>query len=133
MAEGNEIIIKTFDIIYEVVEEIKNLLSDMLPPEIERIELGRLNVLAIFKRGKKEMIVGGRITQGKAVKGVEIEIKRDGEIIGKGQLVNLQQNKENAEEVRQGNECGITFSGETKIQEGDTLIIFKEEEKKRKL
>ncbi len=133
MAEGSEITIKTFDVIYELVEEVKNLLAGLLPPEIVRTDLGILNVLAIFKRGKKDMIVGGRITQGKAVKGVNIEVKRGGEIIGKGKLVNLQQNKENADEVKQGNECGITFEGDVKIEEKDTLIIYQEEEKRRKL
>ncbi|HDH07722.1 MAG TPA: hypothetical protein ENG89_01745 [Candidatus Moranbacteria bacterium] len=133
MAEGSGVTIKTFDVIYELVEEIKNLLAGLLPPEIVRTDLGRLNVLAIFKRGKKEMIVGGRVTQGKVVKGVNIEVKRGGEIIGKGKLVNLQQNKENTGEVKQGNECGITFEGDVKIEEKDTLIIYREEEKRRKI
>lgn len=133
IAEGSEITIKTFDVIYELVEEVKNLLAELLPPEIIRTDLGRLNVLAIFKRGKKDMIVGGRVTQGKAVRGVNIEVKRGGEIIGKGKLVNLQQNKENTDEVSQGNECGITFEGDVKIEEKDTLIIYQEEEKRRKL
>lgn len=133
LAERSGVDIKTFTIIYEVVEEVKNLLAAMLPPEIRRTDLGMLAVLAIFKRGKKDMIVGGRVTQGKIAKGTEIEIKRAGEIIGRGKLVNLQQNKNNTDEVGQGNECGITFEGEIKIQEGDTLIVFKEEEVRRKL
>ena len=133
MAESSGITIKIFNIIYELVEEVKNLLAGLLPPEIIRTDLGILNVLAIFKRGKKDMIVGGRVTQGKTVKGVSIEVKRGGEIIGKGKLVNLQQNKENVNEVKQGNECGITFEGDVKIQEKDTLIIYQEEEKRRKI
>lgn len=133
LAEGSGVHISVFSIIYELVEEIKNLLSDMLPPEIIRTDLGNLTVLAIFKRGKKDMIVGGRVTQGKIIKGTEIEVKRNGEIIGQGKLVNLQQNKLNTEEVGQGNECGITFEGGVKIQEGDTLICYKEEIKRKKL
>lgn len=133
MAESSQVIIKTFEIIYELVEEIKNLMAGLLPPEIVRTDLGMLSVLAIFKRGKKEMIVGGRVTQGKVTKGASIEVKRDGEIIGVGKLINLQQNKENASEVKQGNECGITFEGDIKIEEKDTLIVFIEEEKLRKL
>lgn len=133
LAERGSVDIKTFTIIYEVVEEVKVLLVALLPPEIKRTDLGMLAVLAIFKRGKRDMIVGGRVTQGKIAKGTEIEIKRNDEIIGRGKLVNLQQNKNNTDEVGQGNECGITFDGDTKIQEGDTLIVFKEEEVKRKL
>lgn len=133
LAEGAEVNIKTYKIIYELVEEIKNRLSDLLPVEIVRTDLGTVKVLAIFKNGKKEMIVGGRVNSGKIFKGENLEIKRDGEIIGKGKLANLQQNKENTPEVNQGNECGLTFEGSIKIKEGDTLICYKEEEKKRKL
>ncbi len=133
LAEGAGIKIKTYKIIYELVEDMKNMLSELLPVEIVRTDLGTIKVLAIFKNGKKEMIVGGRVNSGKIFKGENIEVKRDGEIIGKGKLANLQQNKENTSEVNQGNECGVTFEGSTKIKEGDTLICYKEEEKKRKL
>jgi translation initiation factor IF-2 len=79
------------------------------------------------------MIVGGRVTEGKIIKGALIEIKRDGEIIGKGKLEQLQQDKKVTAEVGKGNECGIVFEGDTKIKEGDTLIAFTEEAKKRTL
>ena len=105
----------------------------MLSVEIVRTDLGILKVLAVFKNGKRDMIVGGRVSEGKMIKGENIEVKRDGEIIGKGKMVNLQQNKQNVQEVNQGNECGLTFEGSTKIKEGDGLICYKEEEKRRKL
>ncbi len=133
LAEAGGIEIKNFKIIYELVREVKNQMAGLLPPEIVRTDLGKLKVLAIFKRGKHDMIVGGRVSNGKVVKGTFIEVEREGAIIGKGRLANLQQNKANAEEVKQGNECGITFEGEVKIQEGDTLIIYSEEKKRRTL
>lgn len=133
LSEGAEISIKIYSIIYELVEEVKRMLSDMLPVEIERTDLGILKVLAIFKNGKRDMIVGGRVSQGKMIKGENIEVKRDGEIIGKGKMANLQQNKQNTEDVNQGNECGLTFEGSVKIKEGDNLVCYREEEKKRKL
>jgi translation initiation factor IF-2 len=79
------------------------------------------------------MIIGGRVSEGKIVRGSLLEIKRDDEIIGKGAMGNLQRNKENADEVGQGNECGVVFDGSIKIQVGDTLICYKEEEKRRSL
>ena len=79
------------------------------------------------------MIIGGRVSDGKMIKGENIEVKRDGEIVGNGKMTNLQQNKNNTQEVNQGNECGLTFEGVTKIKEGDNLICYQEEEKKRKL
>ncbi|MEI7891158.1 MAG: translation initiation factor IF-2 [bacterium] len=133
LAEGSDVKIKTFKIIYELVEEVKKMVIDMLPPEIVRTDLGMVNVLAIFKTGKRDMIVGGRVNDGKITKGALIEIRRDGEIIGKGKLEQLQQDKKVTAEVGKGNECGIVFEGDTKIKEGDTLIAFTEEEKKRTL
>ena len=133
LAETNNLTIKNFKIIYELVEEVKKTIIDMLPPEIVRTDHGMVNVLAIFKTGKHDMIVGGRVTEGKIIKGALVEIKRSGEIVGKGKIEGLQQNKNVTAEVGQGNECGIVFEGNTRIKEGDTLIAYTEEEKKRTL
>jgi translation initiation factor IF-2 len=133
LAEFSKVEIKNYKIIYELVADIKNILIAMLPPETERTDLGKMKVLAIFKNGKKDMIVGGKVTVGKIVNGSLIEIMRGENIIGKGKLFNLQQNKVNVDEVKSDNECGITFEGETKIKEGDILISYKEEVKKKSL
>jgi translation initiation factor IF-2 len=133
MAENGHISIETYDIIYKLVEAIKEKLAALLPPEIVRTDFGRLSVLAIFKNGKHDMIVGGRVSEGKMIRGTLLEVMRDGEIVGKGRMQNLQQNKQNADEVNQGNECGVVFEGNIKIQSGDTLVCYKEEEKRRSL
>lgn len=133
MAEAGKVEIKNYKIIYELVTEIKNRLIEMLPPEIERTELGKMKVLAIFKTGKKDMIVGGKVIAGKIVNGSLLEVIRNDNPIGKGKLFNLQQNKINTDEVARDNECGITFEGETKIKEGDVLVSYKEEVKKKSL
>lgn len=133
LAETNEVEIKTFNIIYELVEEVKKIIINLLPPEIVRTELGTVKILAIFKTGKHDMIVGGRVIDGKLEKGSLIEIKRSEEIVGKGKIEQLQQNKNVTSEVGKGNECGITFVGNVKIKEGDTLVAYMEEEKKRTL
>jgi translation initiation factor IF-2 len=133
LAEVNNLSIKTFKIIYELVEEVKKTIIDMLPPEIVRTDLGTVNILAIFKTGKHDMIVGGRVSEGKVIKGALAEIRRGGEIVGKGKIEGLQQNKNATTEVGRGNECGIVFEGNIRIKEGDNLLIYTEEEKKRTL
>ncbi|MDD2766956.1 MAG: translation initiation factor IF-2 [Candidatus Moranbacteria bacterium] len=133
MAEGSGVQIETYNIIYKLVEAVKERLTSMLTPEIVRTDSGRLSVLAVFKTGKHDMIVGGRVSEGKMLRGSLIEIKRDDEIVGSGKMMNLQQNKQNADEVNQGNECGVVFEGNMKIAVGDTLICYKEESKKRTL
>lgn len=133
MAESDSVEIKMYKIIYELVEDIKKRLIKMMDPEIERADFGKLKVLAIFKTGKKDMIIGGKVISGKIVNGSLIEVVRNENSIGKGKLLNLQQNKVNIDEVSMNNECGITFEGETKIKEGDVLISYKEETKKKTL
>lgn len=133
LAETSKVEIVTYNIIYKLVDAIKERLAALLPPEIIRTDSGRLSVLALFKTGKRDMIIGGRVSEGKLLRGSLIEIKRGDEIIGKGSMQNLQQNKQNVDEVGQGNECGVVFEGSTKIAVGDTLICYKEEEKKRAL
>ncbi len=133
MAEMSKVEIETFNIIYKLVENIKERLSAMLPPEIIRTDLGRMAILAVFKTGKYDMIVGGRVIDGKIARKTLIEVKRDDEIVGSGKITQLQQNKKNTEEVSSGNECGITFEGNLKLQVGDTLIAYSEESRKRTL
>lgn len=133
IAENVNVPIQSFNIIYKLVEAVKDAMSDLLPPEIIRTDHGNLSVLAIFKTGKRDMIVGGRVASGKMVRKSKIEVKRDGEIVGEGIMTNLQKNKEPADEVGQGNECGVVFEGSTKIAVGDTLVSFSVEEKRRRL
>jgi translation initiation factor IF-2 len=133
MAEANKIEIISFNIIYKLVENLKDRLSSMLAPEIIRTDLGHLAVLAIFKTGKRDMIIGGRVNHGKIAKNALIEVKREGEIIGTGKIVVLQKDKKPTDEVGSGNECGVTFEGNIKLAVGDTLIAYTEEERKRSL
>jgi translation initiation factor IF-2 len=133
MAETAQVEIKNYKIIYELVEDIKNKLIAMLPPIVERTDFGKMKVLALFKTGKSDMIIGGKITNGKMVNGSLIEVMRQDAIIGQGKLNNLQENKVNVDECVSGKECGITFLGQTKIKEGDMLLSYKEEVKKQTL
>ena len=133
MAEAQKVEIKKYKVIYELVEDIKNRLIALLPKEFERTDFGKLKVLAVFKTGKGDMIVGGKVVSGKMVNGGLIEVTRNENSIGKGKLQNLQENKINVDEVSSGKECGVTFFGETKIKEGDVLLSYKEEEKKKTL
>jgi translation initiation factor IF-2 len=133
IAETNGVAIQSFNIIYKLVETVKADLAALLPPEIIRTDFGRLSILAIFKSGKRDMIIGGRVSEGKVVRGSLLEVKRDGEILGSGKMGNLQRNKENADEVGQGNECGLVFDGSVKLAVGDTLISYQVEEKRRTL
>lgn len=133
MAENSKVDIKNYKIIYELVEDIKKRLISLLPEEFERTDFGKMKVLAIFKTGKKDMIIGGKVSSGKLVNESLVEVLREENSIGKGKLGNLQENKVNVNECQANRECGITFLGETKIKVGDTLVSYQETLKKKTL
>ncbi len=133
LAEKEKIRIKTFDIIYELVEELRKDLSNLLEPEIRRTVLGKLKVLKIFKKGAGHQVVGGKIISGLARRGALIDVLRNNVKIVSGRLAQLQHNKVDVEEVKEGLEAGIKFDGPAEIQEGDLLEIYEEEKIKRNI
>ncbi len=127
MTEDTGVTIKTYKVIYDLVDDIQKKLLSMLPDEIVRTDVGTLEVLGVFRTEKDKMIVGGRVTHGKVVaKDAKIDIYRKDALIGSGTLLNLQHNKVDIDEVKKGQECGITFGGTTKIKVGDTFNIYTE-------
>ena len=133
LAEREGIKIIGFDIIYELSQGVRQLMEKALAPEVVRSDIGKVKVLAIFLTEKKRQIVGGRVTEGEIRKGVSIEVFRNDEKVGQGKLINLQRNKKDIGQLLKGDECGIMFEGNTKIELGDILVIFVEERRKGEL
>lgn len=122
--------VKKFEIIYELFEEIEKIKERLLAPKTIREDLAKMKVLVIFLTEKKRQIVGGRVIEGKIERGTKIEIIRGEEKIGTGRLINLQIDKKDVSQAPKGKECGILYEGETKIEEGDILVFFKEKKEK---
>jgi len=138
LARDKGVEIKIFNIIYNLIDEIKKGLEALLDVEIIRTELGKMEVMAIFRTEPASMIVGGKVKEGKIVfgaKGAETKIKvlRKGEEIGEGILLQLQAAKSEIKEAAAGQECGIKYKGKPIIQVGDTLVAYKEEKRIKKL
>ncbi len=133
LARRENIKIQIYEIIYQLIDDLSAALSGLLEPEIVEVELGRLEVLAVFRVTKKEKIVGGRVTTGKIANGAQTRIVRDKDTIGAGKITNLQQNKKDVSEVAENFEAGLKIETPTKIQVGDILECFKKEERTRKL
>ena len=133
LVEREKVRIMGFEIIYDLVEEIRKYMEKILEPEVVKTILGKLKVLVSFWSEKKRQIVGGRMTEGEIKKSVLIEVTRDGEVIDQGKLINLQKNKKDIEKASKGDEVGILYEGEKKIEKGDELIIFIKERKKGEL
>lgn len=124
------------EIIYDLENKVKEEMTKILPPEIKKIELGQLEVLAVFKQEPSRQIIGGKVIKGKIKKGAKIDVLRKKQKISSGRAAQLQHNKQDIEEVSQGKEAGILFvgSGEfVKILPGDILDIYEEEIIKRQL
>ncbi|MCL5407654.1 MAG: translation initiation factor IF-2 [Patescibacteria group bacterium] len=133
LANREKIKISIYDIIYQLLDDLAAALSGLLEPEIIETEVGRLQVLAVFKISKNEKIIGGKVTTGKIENGAEVRIVRDRDNVGTGKITNLQQNKKDMSEVLEGFEAGLKVETSTKIQVGDSLECFRKEERIRKL
>jgi len=130
LAEREKIKILTFEIIYDFVQTIRGLMEKILEPEIVRTDLAKLKTLLIFWTEGSRQIVGAKVLEGEVKKGTKIEVIRGEEKVGQGKLINLQINKKDVEKAIRGQECGILYEGDAKIQEGDILVIFTKEKRK---
>lgn len=134
MAENKKVEIDEYAVIYKLVEDINERLIELLPEEIERTDLGKLEILGIFRTEKDNMIIGGRVIEGKILnKGVKLNIFREEKNVGKANLVNLQSNKVDVNEVKKGDECGITIDKSFKLKIGDIAEVYQELVKPRTL
>jgi translation initiation factor IF-2 len=123
-AKNNKIKILTFEVIYDLIENVKTLL-EKLEKKSEIVEIGKVKVLVEFWQEKNRQIIGGRVIEGKIERGSYIEIEREGNKIGKGKLLNLQKNRRDIDKAEKGEEIGILYEGDTTIQKGDILIFWK--------
>ena len=133
LAEKEGVTVKTYEVIYELIDEVKEMTADLLGPEIIREDLGKLEVLQVFRTEKGRMVIGGKVLSGKMIRGALVDVIRKEEKIGQGRLAQLQQEKKNIEEVSKGKLAGINFEGGVRIEEGDILEVYQEKKKKRTL
>lgn len=127
LAERSSVMIEKFEIIYELVQRVRELMENKVAPEVVRKNIGELAVLAVFFAEKEQQIVGGKVVKGEVYKGVLVEIVREGEVVGKGKVKNVQQSKVDVSLVERGEECGLMFQGAQLVQAGDRLRFFTEE------
>lgn len=119
--------VAVYKVIYQLLDDLKKLLSGLLEPEEFLVDLGKGKVLKIFFTGKGEMVVGCRILEGKVEVGCRVRVKRDGVEMGEGEVSKLKLVNEDMKEIDKGNECGIRFKGKLEIEEGDVFDFYKKE------
>ncbi len=133
LAEKNKIDIRFYDIIYKLIEEVKQALEGMLAPDVSEEIVGTVEVRQVFKVPKIGNVAGCYVLDGKIVRNNKVRILREGFKIFEGSIASLKRIKDDVREVESGYECGIGLEGFNDIKVGDILESFKLVETKRKL
>ncbi|SFK27774.1 translation initiation factor IF-2 [Halobacillus dabanensis] len=131
-AEAEDVEIRLHNIIYKVMEEIESAMKGMLDPEYEEKIIGQVEVREIFKVSKIGTIAGSYVTDGKVNRNSGVRVIRDGVVIYEGEIDALKRYKDDAKEVQQGYECGITIKNFNDIKVGDIIEPFEMQEIERK-
>ncbi len=128
-ANRDKVSIRSYNIIYELLDDAKEELTKLLAPEVKETEVGRLNVKGVFKTTKTEVICGGEVTKGKLITPALAKVVRDGEEIAEVQVTNLKRGPQDTKEVFEGEMCGLSFTSTSRVdlKEGDHIDVFTRE------
>jgi translation initiation factor IF-2 len=124
MAEREGVEIRTYEIIYKLIEDIEKALKGMLAPEFEEVVTGEAEVREIFRAPKVGAIAGCFVRSGVITRGSKVRFLRDGVIIWKGAISSLRRFKDDVKEVREGFECGIGLSDFQDLKQGDLIETY---------
>lgn len=124
IAEKEHIDIRTYRIIYDVIDDIQSAMKGMLEPEFEEVVLGRAEVRALFKVPTIGMVAGCFVTEGKITRNANIRVLRQGVVVHEGKIASLKRFKDDVREVVSGYECGIGLEKFNDIKEQDVLEAF---------
>lgn len=130
-AEAENVDMRLHRVIYNVIEEIESAMKGLLDPEYEEQVIGQAEVRQTFKVSKVGTIAGSYVTEGKITRNAGVRVIRDGIVQFEGELDTLKRFKDDAKEVAQGYECGITIEKYNDLKEGDIIEAFEMVEIKR--
>jgi translation initiation factor IF-2 len=123
-AKRDGVDIRYYNIIYNVVDDIKAVLSGMLAPEVREKFLGNAEILEVFTISKVGKVAGCRVTDGVVRRGAKVRLIRDNVVIHEGELSTLKRFKDEVREVQTGQECGMAFANYQDMQKGDVIECF---------
>lgn len=135
LASRDKVSIRLYSVIYELIDDVREELSKLLPPEIIETDLGRLSIKGIFKTTKTEVICGGEVTKGKLITPALAKVYRGKEMLAEVEITNLKRGPQDTKEVFEGEMCGLNIATTTRleIQEGDEVQLFTRESVSRHL
>ncbi|MBN1374154.1 GTP-binding protein [Candidatus Dojkabacteria bacterium] len=124
-AKEVDVSIKTYAIIYRMIDDIKERITLLTKPTEQKDILGKANVKQVFILTEGDKVAGSIVTEGKITKGARVEILRKGEVIGESTIQSLRILKEKVDVVNKGFECGIIFKDTLEVLEGDEVVTFR--------
>jgi len=133
IADKEEIDIRTYSIIYDAINDLKDAMEGMLSPELKEEVTGTAEIREIFKVSKIGSIAGCMVTNGKIFRSSGVRLIRDGVVVHTGELASLKRFKDDVKEVSKGYDCGMQIKNYNDIKEGDIIEAFHEVEVKKKL
>ena len=132
-AERAGIEIRYYNIIYDLVDDVKKAMSGLLPPTLRETMLGNAQILEIFKVSKVGNIAGCKVTDGNVERGANVRLIRDNVVIHEGKLSQLKRFKDDVREVGAGMECGMAFENYQDMRQGDVIECYRVEQIQRSL
>jgi len=133
MSQKEGIDIRTYRVIYEIVNDMKAALEGMLAPRIKKNFMGRVEVRKVFNLSRSGIVAGSFVRKGRIARGAQIVLLRNGEPVFEGKIAALKRFKDDVREVQEGFECGVQLVNFTDIKEGDVIDAFELESIARKL
>jgi len=132
-AERAGIEIRYYNIIYDLVDDVKKAMSGLLPPTLRETMLGNAQILEVFNISKVGKIAGCKVTDGTVERGANVRLIRDNVVIHEGKLSQLKRFKDDVREVGAGMECGMAFENYQDMRQGDVIECYRVEQIQRSL
>jgi translation initiation factor IF-2 len=132
-AERAGVEIRYYNIIYDLVDDVKSVMSGLLAPTLRETFLGNAEILEVFNISKVGKVAGCRVTEGTVQRGAKVRLIRDNVVVHEGTLSTLKRFKDEVREVQAGQECGMAFENYQDMRQGDIIECFRVETVKRSL
>ena len=133
VAELNGVEIRTYNVIYDIIDDVKAAMAGLLKPNLREETLGEVEIRKIYKLPKIGKIAGSHVTKGIVKRTAKVRVIRDGIVIWDGKIASLKHEKDEARELKAGMDCGISFEGYQDFEPDDVLEVYEIIEEKRTL
>jgi len=124
-AKREKVLFRTYEIIYELFDEVEAAMDMLVEPVEEEVEISRAKVKQVFVLTNKKTVAGCEVIKGNVLKGYNVKVERGDEEIGKGKITSLKKAKEEVKEVKKGQECGILIEPQIDLEKGDEIVCYK--------